>query len=403
MPLRSARVIASALLVLGLASCGSTGDAGVAGSTHPKTSSTRSEASGPAEGWVELPAAPLAARARTVAVWTGREVLLVGGDTFMCPPTADCAAPEDPPLADGAAFDPSTGAWRTIASSPVAFSWASTAVVGDDVYFLVPSGTGAGVQAAFLRYSTAKNSWAKLPLPKRGQAWYQLVAADETIVAFSGSDERGEEPDLVFDPAANAWQELAADPLSPAFGRAMTWSGAHLYLFDHELVPNPGSERPSLTRAARLDLDSGKWERLPDSEILGTGPWFAGGTVLVTPTLGSEDGGEINNWGRSYPNGGIFDTASATWLPLPAPAAGTSSAGVIGSRDALYTTTGGSLLDLESNSWIEFPHLPGQRAGEERTVVSAGADAFVFGGVRWADGMRGELLDDAWIWRSGRT
>ena len=90
-------------------------------------------------------------------------------------------------------------------------------------------------------------------------------------------------------------------------------------------------------------------------------------------------------------------------MVAPARAAGgTSGAGVIGSRDALYITTGGSLLDLESNAWIEFPDLPGQRVGEERTVVSAGADAFVFGGVRWADGMRGELLGDAWIWRSGR-
>jgi hypothetical protein len=39
-------------------------------------------------------------------------------------------------------------------------------------------------------------------------------------------------------------------------------------------------------------------------------------------------------------------------------------------------------------------------------VVTAGADAVVFGGERWRNGLDlddGELLGDAWLWRSGRT
>ncbi len=400
MPPSRLRVVASALIVFGLASCGSDRDAGLTASTGPKTGSTPGGAPEPAQGWAELPASPLTPRARAVEVWTGDVVLVVGGDTFTCPPNADCAAPTDPPLADGAAFDPSTGAWRTIASSPVAFSWASTAVLGDEVYFLVPGPTGSREpEATFLRYSVAGNSWAQLPRPPSGES---LVAAGQSIVAFAGSDERGEKPDLVFDPRENAWRELPADPLSPEYDRVMTWSGAHLYLFDHELVPNPGSDRPSLTRAARLDLVSGTWERLPDSEILGTGPWFGNGTTLVTPMPGSADGGEVNNWGRGYPDGGIFDTATATWSSLPAPPPDAAGAGVIGSRDALFTASEGSLLDLETNSWIELSPIPGHRTDDERRVVSAGADAFVFGGVRWAGKGSGELLADAWIWRSGR-
>jgi hypothetical protein len=304
----------------------------------------------------------------------------------------------DAPMADGAAFDPSTGKWRTIATSPVAFSWASTAVLGDDIYFLVPgSARSPKGEATFLRYSIAGNSWAQLPRPANAEAG-NLVALEDAIVAFAGSDERGEAPDLVFDPDRSTWKELPADPLSPSFDRVMTGLGSHLYLFGHELVANPGSERPSLTRAARLDLDSGKWERLPDSEILGTGPWFADGSALVTPVLGGADGGEVNNWGRSYPYGGSFDTATKTWSDLPAPPPGDGGAGVIGAGNALYLSPGGSLLDLESRSWVELPPLPGHRDGDERAVVSAGADAFVFGGVRWTGG-RGELLGDAWIWR----
>jgi hypothetical protein len=28
---------------------------------------------------------------------------------------------------------------------------------------------------------------------------------------------------------------------------------------------------------------------------------------LINPTLGDADGGEVGNWGRTYPYGGIFD------------------------------------------------------------------------------------------------
>ena len=208
----------------------------------------------------------------------------------------------------------------------------------------------------------------------------------------------------MFDPSLGAWEELPADPLSPGFDRTMVWSRPYVYLFDHELVPNPGSEVPSLTRAARLDLNTGEWKRLADSEILGTGPWFAEDEIMVNPSLGSADGGEVNNWGRRYPFGGIFDTASETWSDLPAAPTGADySVGVLGSRSALIYGTIGWFLDVESGSWIELPELPEPGAHVQRPIVSAGADAVVFGGERWRDGLDGELLGDAWIWRSGRT
>jgi hypothetical protein len=39
--------------------------------------------------------------------------------------------------------------------------------------------------------------------------------------------------------------------------------------------------------------------RLPDSELLTTGPWIPVDGKLVNPSLGSADGGEVNNWGRT--------------------------------------------------------------------------------------------------------
>lgn len=302
------RVIASVLFLVVAAGCGSNGRSGIAA-----TSKRRIEVAH--GGWVELPRPPLTPRAQAVEVWTGREVLVMGGVNFVCPPNADCALPLHPPFVDGAALDPATETWKKIAPAPIAFSSASTAVVGNAVYLLVPDGAGI----AFLRYSIADDAWTRLPLPAADASPYRLVAAGAVVIAFAFSDELGAKPDLAFDPAARTWNALPADPLSPGFDREMAWSGADLYLFDHELVPSPNSERPSITRAARLHIGSPRWERLPDSEILGTGPWLTDGSKLVSPVPGSADGGEVCNWGRSYPNGGVFDTATSTWSALPRP------------------------------------------------------------------------------------
>ena len=68
--------------------------------------------------WRELPAPPLSPRANAQAVWTGHEVVVVGGETEPCPPGADCAIlPDD--LRDGAAYDPGTDRWHRIAQAPV--------------------------------------------------------------------------------------------------------------------------------------------------------------------------------------------------------------------------------------------------------------------------------------------
>lgn len=107
--------------------------------------------------------------------------------------------------------------------------------------------------------------------------------------------------DFVFDPATASWGELPPDPLSPSFDRSMAWSGRELLLFDHELVPNPGSEEPSLTRAAALDIES-SWRRLPDSEILATEPWAVVNGRLVNPHAR----GRRRRRGRQDPQGASF-------------------------------------------------------------------------------------------------
>ncbi|MGI8937153.1 MAG: hypothetical protein ACR2JF_02850 [Iamia sp.] len=92
------------------------------------------------------------------------------------------------------------------------------------------------------------------------------------------------------------------------------------------------------------------------------------------------------------------------------------SVGAVASDGAVYTGVfDGLLLDVDRGEWIERPGLPGYEQGDERSVLTAGTDALVVGGVRWSNGSspddptvgpppvtEPELLTDAWIWRPGR-
>lgn len=142
------------------------------------------------DSWTVVPVGPLSPRSSAVAVWTGTEVIVGGEPRAWCPPGGDCSVPDLAPLADG---------------------------------------------------DVATDTWHQLPAP--GDDWYQITALGSTVVAYSSSD----------DVTTETRQPLPPDPLSPSFGRALVEVDGDLYLFALDLVANPGSEEPSLLRAARFD------------------------------------------------------------------------------------------------------------------------------------------------------
>lgn len=386
---RRGRISAVLAVAVFVAACG-------ASSEH------RATGGGWADAWERVPDGPLSPRSQAVVVWTGNEVLVVGGDDRPCPPTADCAVPDSPPLGDGAAYDPLTREWRRIASPPIPFSGAETAVVGDTVFFMVRGMPGRPeARSGFLAYAPGADSWLELPRPEASdsaEGWYRLAAAGERLVAYSGSDEGGERPDWIFDATRAEWAALPDDPMTPAFDRHMEWAGDRLTLFDHELVPNPGSERPLLTRAAVLEIGSGRWDRLPDSEMLASAPWLLDGGRLVNPSLGGADGGQTNNWGRRYPNGGILELTDRRWSALPDGPADDVSTGVVGREAARFDAYRGWVLELSSGHWREVPRLDEGVHVAGRATVAAGRDMFVYGGADWTEAGHTRLLGDAWIW-----
>jgi DNA-binding CsgD family transcriptional regulator len=359
--------------------------------------------------WERLPEPPIRPRANVVSVWTGQEALFVGGDTFVCSPGANCVAPPEPPFQDGAVYDPVTNAWRRIADAPVPIRWASTAVLDGQVYFLAyPFNTA---ETAFLRYDIGEDEWTELDRPPGQPGFHYIVATDTAIIAYATTHERGEIRDYRFDTTFEEWTALPPDPLAPSFDRSMVWAGGQLYLFARELPGVPGSSHapnlPSVVQAARYDFRSETWQRLSDSEILSSGPWYLEDGLIVNPALGGADGGEVNNWGRTYLYGGMFETRTGAWRPLPQVPDDPRHywTGVLGSEGAMFIGLIGHYLDLVTNTWAELPELDPFGFPGRRNVMAAGTDIIVFGGERWDTGSFLDpeaILGDVWIWRSGR-
>jgi hypothetical protein len=106
----------------------------------------------PTEGaWRPIPASPLGERVGSLFVWTGREVLQLGGGT----PVGGDSAVEQP---GSAAYDPATDRWRSIDDVP-----------GRDIGLPVLTGRGlvlvSQTGGSSLRFDDADGRWATFPSP----------------------------------------------------------------------------------------------------------------------------------------------------------------------------------------------------------------------------------------------
>jgi hypothetical protein len=344
-------------------------------------------AAAPEATWIAMPDAPLSARYDVTAVAVGAEVLFVGGTSARpCPPNADCTAPTEPPHLDGAAFHVESRSWRSIAPAPQPVQHASTAVLDGAVY--------VAAEDALLRYEVDDDRWTTYPLP---DGYRRLVATDDGVVAFRTTEEHGDAGDDIFDPDTETWTPLPPDPHSQAFDRSMVWTGDRLVLLDVEDVPQPNGVEPSLYRAAALDPSTGRWEELPGADIVAaSSSWFVLDDLLVNPTLGELDGGEVNGWGRSIPVGGMFDLERRAWVPLP------------DHPDGVHWVFGSTVADAQrivlGDGWVfdgsRWGRLPEPVEDVMGASALAGDTVVVWGGVRWSDDWsESEVLDEGWTIR----
>lgn len=160
-----------------------------------------------ADAWTALPTAPLAPRARPMAVSAGSEVLIWGGDV-------------DPARqgAYGAAYDPAAGTWRTLSEAPIS-ERSNAAIAWSGSEMLVWG--GATADGTFLdagaAYDPATDTWRTLPpSPLTGDQPVSAVWAGDAMVVIGGCCAGG--GSAVYRPAEapSAPAEAVPAPSAPA-------------------------------------------------------------------------------------------------------------------------------------------------------------------------------------------
>lgn len=339
----------------------------------------------PSETWVAMPDGPLSPRDSALAFTVGDEVLVFGGRAEPgCPAGADCVAPDDPPLIDGAAYDPSSRTWRPIADTPEPVLSASGAVLGNRLYLwaTIPCPANADcTQATFetiLMYDLREDTWSRLVYPDQPVAGLRLAADGDRIIAYH-SEAGGGVVELAYDPVTDNWSELPVDPLQPGFDRVVVPYDGDLYLFS---VPTPArrpnTDDPGNYQAAVLDADADSWRILPESTLPGfAATWASFGDLVVNPLPPAPPGS-----GRTFPSGEAFDTVTEQWSVLPEAPAATGPyyelGIVLGTR---YVASYGFVLDPLAGTWSDLP-VPPDAADQAAASAWVGDTLVVWGGTR---------------------
>lgn len=273
--------------------------------------------------WRPVPPAPQA-QAFTVtddraAVWTGRELLLWGGDTPAAGARADGALRPGNALA----YDPAAGSWRRLQPPPGLppgrtrpAGWTGQELLVVDAAAAEQQATRGGLRGA--AYDPLADRWRQLaPSPRLsgGELLERTVLwAGTRLLVWSFLDWPGSaataagEPDEVdlwaYDPAADSWTVLPSPSprTRPLLARAsLEWTGREILAVQHTSVLPPDP----VPFAGRYDPDRDRWTPIaaPPQRVE-----FSDPAALVWTGAALVAGGHH-----------AYDPASDRWWPLPAP------------------------------------------------------------------------------------
>jgi hypothetical protein len=219
------------------------GDTGYGG-THHADGAAYDPLSG---AWRELSPAPISGRSSAGAVWTGQEVVIWGGWA-------------DEPVGDGAAYSPAENTWRKLADSPlgsrdpIATVWTGAEMI---VWGSTSRPEGSADGAAYDPVADRWRSIAQAPLTLNlaSAVWTgtEMIVYGALLDNNNASDSEYAQG-IAYDPSTDAWRILPSFPLSPQASSAV-WTGTEMIVWDYELA------------AGAYDPFSDRWRSLPDAPL----------------------------------------------------------------------------------------------------------------------------------------
>ena len=204
--------------------------------------------------WRTIASSPLSPRSWAAAAWTGSELLIWGG--------ASGPDPMSDPLADGAAYDPATDTWRSLAPAPLTARSPLTSVWTGSRWLIWgegPSRTSASAMDG-AAYDPATDTWTSIPTaPLRINDGHAVWTGTEMVVfgaeLLGGNHAQTEfAVGEAFDPASGTWRELPPSHLDPQ-ATDITWDGQQVIAADY------------LAKVQTYDPIADAWGDLPDPPL----------------------------------------------------------------------------------------------------------------------------------------
>lgn len=171
------------------------------------------------DSWRVASPRPTDDRAIGAMVWTGTEVLFVGGDNLFA--------------SNGAwGYNPATDSWRELPDpgipnvEGIEGVWTGTEAIFTGGYSFME-------QAGTIAYNPATDSWRRLPdFDRQGAFMQQLAWTGQQVIVYSGHwGPRHLDHLPLFDPVTNEWTQSSPMPINPRERLASAWTGERLIIW----------------------------------------------------------------------------------------------------------------------------------------------------------------------------
>jgi len=133
--------------------------------------------------------------------WTGQELVVFGG-----------GGRDDPTTVEGAALDPATGTWRPIAESPMGMNLANAVWTGKEVVVVGSELDNRNIAetptAIALGYDPETDVWRRLPDPPLSPQASEAVWFEDRIIAWDYGGDAAQ-----YLPTEDRWQGLGRQPI----------------------------------------------------------------------------------------------------------------------------------------------------------------------------------------------
>ncbi len=266
--------------------------------------------------WVPMTTSPLSKAGHSI-LWTGTEVLLWGGNS------QSSSVPGPTTLRSGARYNPVSQKWFPISTLNAPSARQNHGAVWTGKEMIVWGGDGmvnSGQQVSALntggRYDPATDTWRPMEIngAPTARAGHSMVWADRELLIFGGRtntyDPMGSSAlssGARYQPKTDTWSTMASlNAPSARFGQAAFWTGSEMFLWG-------GTGRIDVARfgflanGGRYDPVLNSWGPAPSTTLAPTGAVV---TVWTDRSLLA--------WSETSSKGTAYDPESDRWEPMPA-------------------------------------------------------------------------------------